>query len=61
MLVQAQRLVQGVEGGVGSLLAYLSRIVTWYPAGERPDGSLVRQMIEDYRLEEYIPAGGERG
>ena len=34
--------------------------VTWYPAGERPDGSLVRQMIEDYRLEEYIPAGGER-
>ncbi|MFI5752853.1 hypothetical protein ACIBBE_45130 [Streptomyces sp. NPDC051644] len=29
------------------LLAYLSRTVTWYPAGERSDGSLVRQMIED--------------
>lgn len=43
-----------------SLLAYCTRIVTWYPKGERPDGSLVREMIEDYRLEEYIPAGGEK-
>ncbi|MFP1628869.1 hypothetical protein ACLB9X_27680 [Streptomyces sp. 5K101] len=43
-----------------SLLAYCSRIVSWYPKGERPDASLVREMIEDYRLEEYIPAGGEK-
>ncbi|MFV5997640.1 tyrosine-type recombinase/integrase [Streptomyces sp. NPDC056231] len=50
----------GSQYSPDSLLAYLSRIVTWYRAGERPDGSLVRQMIEDYRLEEYIPAGGER-
>lgn len=42
-----------------SLLAYCSRIVSWYPKGERPDASLVREMIEDYRLEEFIPAGGE--
>ncbi|WP_234021902.1 tyrosine-type recombinase/integrase [Streptomyces sp. Amel2xE9] len=43
-----------------SLLAYCTRIVTWYPKGQRPDGSLVREMIEDYRLEDYIPAGGEK-
>ncbi|MDL5199537.1 tyrosine-type recombinase/integrase [Streptomyces sp. ALI-76-A] len=43
-----------------SLLAYCSRIVSWYPKGERPDASLVREMIEDYRLEEFIPAGGEK-
>lgn len=43
-----------------SLLAYCTRIVTWYPKGERPDGSQVREMIENYRLEEYIPAGGEK-
>ncbi|MEW1657925.1 hypothetical protein [Streptomyces sp. NPDC093707] len=43
-----------------SLLAYCTRITTWYPKGERPDASLVRQMIEDYRLDEYIPAGGEK-
>ncbi|MEU4038723.1 hypothetical protein [Streptomyces collinus] len=43
-----------------SLLAYCSRIASWYPKGERPDVSLVREMIEDYRLEEYIPAGGEK-
>jgi hypothetical protein len=43
-----------------TLLAYVTRIVTWYPKGERPDGSQVREMIEDYRLEEYIPAGGEK-
>ncbi|MEU5090412.1 tyrosine-type recombinase/integrase [Streptomyces sp. NPDC021356] len=43
-----------------SLLAYCSRIVSWYPKGERPDASLVREMIEDYRLEEWIPAGGEK-
>ncbi|WP_338675865.1 tyrosine-type recombinase/integrase [Streptomyces sp. SCSIO 30461] len=43
-----------------SLLAYCSRIVSWYPKGVRPDASLVREMIEDYRLEEFIPAGGEK-
>lgn len=43
-----------------SLLAYCSRIVSWYPKGERPDASLVREMIEDYRLEEFIPTGGEK-
>ncbi|MFE7044229.1 hypothetical protein ACFU9X_33835 [Streptomyces atratus] len=48
------------DGSQYSLLAYLSRIVTWYPTGERPDGSLVRQMIEAYRLKGYIPADGER-
>ncbi|MGW1617221.1 hypothetical protein ACWCQZ_49465 [Streptomyces sp. NPDC002285] len=41
------------------LLAYCSRIVSWYPKGDRPGASLVREMIEDYRLEEFIPAGGE--
>ncbi|MFE1270541.1 hypothetical protein [Streptomyces sp. NPDC058758] len=43
-----------------TLLAYCTRIATWYPKGERPDDSAVREMIEDYRLEEYIPAGGEK-
>lgn len=43
-----------------TLLAYSARIVSWYAKGERPDGSLIREMIEDYRLNEYIPAGGER-
>ncbi|MFF9192635.1 tyrosine-type recombinase/integrase [Streptomyces rochei] len=43
-----------------SLLAYCSRIVSWYAKGDRPDASLVREMIEDYRLEEFIPAGGEK-
>ncbi|MEU3098142.1 tyrosine-type recombinase/integrase [Streptomyces sp. NPDC006967] len=43
-----------------TLLAYCSRIVSWYPKGERPDASLVRELIEDYRLEEFIPAGGEK-
>ncbi|MGW0576476.1 tyrosine-type recombinase/integrase [Streptomyces sp. NPDC002920] len=50
----------GSQYSPDSLLAYLSRIRTWYPKGERPDASLVRDMIEDYRLENYIPAGGER-
>jgi hypothetical protein len=39
-----------------TLLAYVSRILTWYPKGERPDGSAIRDMIEDYRDLEY-PAG----
>ncbi|MEU3499498.1 hypothetical protein ABZ726_01590 [Streptomyces hundungensis] len=39
-----------------TLLAYVSRILTWYPKGERPDGSAIRDMIEDYRELEY-PAG----
>lgn len=39
-----------------TLLAYLSRILTWYPKGERPDGSKIRDIIEDYRDLEY-PAG----
>ncbi|WP_326594209.1 hypothetical protein [Streptomyces sp. NBC_01294] len=43
-----------------TLLAYCARIVSWYKKGDRPDGSLIREMIEDYRLNEYIPAGGER-
>ncbi|MEU8502349.1 hypothetical protein AB0C86_37390 [Streptomyces lavendulae] len=43
-----------------TLLAYLVRIVTGYEKGDRPDGSLIREMIEDYRLEEYIPTGGQR-
>ncbi|OAH10869.1 phage integrase family protein [Streptomyces jeddahensis] len=51
---------EGTQYSPDTLLAYLSRIVTWYPKGERPDSSLVRDMIEEYRLEEYIPAGGER-
>ncbi|MEW2417553.1 tyrosine-type recombinase/integrase [Streptomyces sp. NPDC046866] len=49
----------GTKYSPDSLLAYCGRIVSWYPKGERPDGSLIREMIEDYRLEEYIPAGGE--
>ncbi|MFJ5588315.1 hypothetical protein ACIQCG_01030 [Streptomyces noursei] len=36
-----------------TLLAYVSRILTWYPKGERPDGSAIRDMIEDYRELEY--------
>ncbi|MFI2428439.1 tyrosine-type recombinase/integrase [Streptomyces sp. NPDC018955] len=43
-----------------TLLAYLPRIVSWYPKGERPDASVVRDAIEDYRLEDYVTAGGER-
>ncbi|MDX3321147.1 hypothetical protein PV415_30010 [Streptomyces sp. ME03-5684b] len=31
-----------------SLLAYCSRIVSWYAKGERPDAFLVREMIKDY-------------
>ncbi|NEA53553.1 tyrosine-type recombinase/integrase [Streptomyces sp. SID13666] len=49
-----------VQYSPDSLLAYTSRIITWYPKGQRPDASLLREMIEDYRLEEYIPAGGEK-
>ncbi|MFD9081709.1 tyrosine-type recombinase/integrase [Streptomyces erythrochromogenes] len=49
----------GTKYSPDSLLAYCGRIVSWYPKGERPDGSLIREMIQDYRLEEYIPAGGE--
>ncbi|WP_051774677.1 tyrosine-type recombinase/integrase [Streptomyces sp. NRRL S-237] len=55
---------QGKDDGTryspDTLLAYSARITSWYPKGDRPDASLVRQMIEDYRLEEYIPAGGEK-
>ncbi|MEV7383634.1 tyrosine-type recombinase/integrase [Streptomyces lydicus] len=50
----------GTKYSPDTLLAYLTRIVSGYPKGDRPDGSLVREMIEDYRLEEYIPAGGEK-
>ncbi|MFI8265306.1 hypothetical protein [Streptomyces sp. NPDC085665] len=50
----------GTKYSPDTLLAYCARIVSWYPKGERPDGSLIREMIEDYRLEEYIPAGGEK-
>ncbi|WP_240362055.1 hypothetical protein [Streptomyces sp. MBT27] len=39
-----------------TLLAYLSRILTWYAKGKRPDGSAIRDMIEDYREQDY-PAG----
>ncbi|MER8098373.1 tyrosine-type recombinase/integrase [Streptomyces goshikiensis] len=49
----------GAKYSPDTLLAYCGRIVSWYPKGERPDGSLIREMIEDYRLEEYIPAGGQ--
>lgn len=43
----------GTQYSPDSLLAYVARIVSGYPKGERPDGSLVRDMIEDYRIEEY--------
>ncbi|MFF4188204.1 hypothetical protein ACFYZ9_33915 [Streptomyces sp. NPDC001691] len=43
----------GTQYSPDSLLAYVTRIVSGYAKGERPDGSLVRDMIEDYRMEEY--------
>ncbi|MEU9167904.1 hypothetical protein AB0D34_08920 [Streptomyces sp. NPDC048420] len=49
----------GIPYSPDTLLAYLSRlsrILTWYPKGERPDGSKIRDIIEDYRDLEY-PAG----
>ncbi|MGW4509228.1 tyrosine-type recombinase/integrase [Streptomyces sp. NPDC004436] len=49
----------GTKDSPDSRLAYCGRIVSWHPTGERPDGSLIREMIQDYRLKEYIPAGGE--
>ncbi|REH18356.1 hypothetical protein SAMN05428941_0044 [Streptomyces sp. 2114.2] len=39
---------EGSKFSPDSLLAFCSQIVSWYAKGERPDASLVHEMIKDY-------------